>query len=174
MITQPFHVRTKTLIAKIQLYNNSYYCFKNDAQYILPKGWSGEEKGGKSSPKLRNKTKCKYIPEIFERHRCQRHFLYTIRQYLLAETLVLILNASQGNLSDIIHLTKLSWHQKTFRTPKRHCIIWQEYSQFIQQWNKSVLHSVSILYNLLFKSPFQNQSLYNFQLFRFALKKKET
>lgn len=77
--------------------------------------WGG--KRGKNPPKYKEQDKVQYIPEISVRHRCQRHFLYTIRQYLLAETLVLILNASRGSLNDTIHLTKLRWHQKTFRIP---------------------------------------------------------
>lgn len=119
MVTETFHDRTKILIAKIQLNNNFYYCcFKAMMLSVFYKrAGLGRKKGKKISPKPRNKTKCKYIPEIFVKHRCQGHVLYSIRQYLLAETLVLILNASQGKLNDIIHLTKLRWHHKTFSIP---------------------------------------------------------
>lgn len=77
MITQPFHVRTKTLIAKIQLYNNSYYCFKNDAQYILPKGWSGEEKGGKKLPKTQEQDKVQvYSRNLWEAQMPKTFFIH--------------------------------------------------------------------------------------------------
>lgn len=50
MITETFHVRTKTLIAKIQLYSNSYYCLKAMMLSVFYKMAGLGRKKGKKSP----------------------------------------------------------------------------------------------------------------------------
>lgn len=67
MITETFHVRTKTFMAKIQLYNNSYYCcFKAMMLSVFYKGAGLGRKKGKTPHKYKEQDKVQYIPEISE------------------------------------------------------------------------------------------------------------
>lgn len=117
IFTETFRVRAVTFIARIPVYNNSCYCYFKAIVLSLfsAKVGFGGRRGKKRGGYEGDKKKHKPIPEIFVRHRCQRHLLYMNRQYLLAETLVLILKATQGNLNYTIYLTKLRLLQKTFR-----------------------------------------------------------
>lgn len=68
MITEAFHVRTKTFMAKIQLYNNSYYCcFKAMMLSVFYKRAGLGRKKGKKSPQIQGTRQS----AIYSRNLCE-------------------------------------------------------------------------------------------------------